>query len=591
MKKYVIYLITLLSVFAAPSAAQTDTLHLGYCNGQYNKSSKITSSGKGYAEAAVRLTKEALSAYNGNSLVGVRAALEERINTDTLKVWVRSSLTGEDIAHGYVLRNGSGGIVKGWNIVKFDSPLGITDDLGDVYVGYSLHHKASVSAVSVIDRYIDNTSFVRVNKGDWQDYSEKGMACVEALVAGDNIPSYDLGLGLATLVPSPAAGEYAVKGTVQVHNYGTKAVSGISVELTADGQTARTVKMDGTIESLADTTMTFSVDMGIATDEETQWTLRLASIDNAEDENEANNLTTPIYKFQKNVLIEEFTTERCINCPTAAGYLHELLEDDDYKDYVNVITHHAGFYTDWLTQPCDEELTWFYNNGTSTYAPAVMFNRLALFTNSSSKPTATENPQSADFLRAYCSFITETAANAMLDLKLELNADSTSLNVVVGGLCTSAYKTNNPHICLYLLENDVKAQQQTGADGVYLQQHVNRAYNSTWGEPVEWTNRRFTYTYDFTIDPSWVKNNMEVVAFIYNYDETDPTNCEVDNSASAKLVNQGGTPSGINGISSECQPVEYYNVNGIRINSGEAHGLTIIKMSDGTYRKQIVNAR
>lgn len=591
MKMLIISILTVFSLCAAPVAAQSDTLSLGYCNGQYNQSTKIASSGKGYVEAAVRLPKESLTAYRGNSLVGVRAAIVERINTDTLRVWVRSSLTGENIAQGYVLRQGTGGIVKGWNSVRFDSPLTITDGLGDVYVGYSLHHKASVSAVSLVDRKVDNSSFVRVNKADWQDYSDQGMVCVEALVAGDHIPAYDLGLGVSTVVPAPAAGEYALKGTTQVHNYGAKAVAGFTLELAAGGYASRTLHVDGTLESLADTTVAFAADMGAAFDENTKWTLRLVSIDSADDENDDNNTTQPVYKFQKNVLIEEFTTEKCVNCPRAAGYLHEVLESDDYKDRVVAIARHAGFYTDWLTQPCDDELTWFYNNGGNLYAPAMMFNRKPFFEISAGKSTAVVNPQSADFIKAYCQDCMDSPANAMLDLKLEFNADSTSVDVTVGGLCTSLYNTANARLCLVLLENEVKARNQTGADGVYMQQHVNRGYNSTWGEPVEWSDRRFSYSFTFQLDPSWVKANMEVAAFLYNYDADDPTNCEVDNSAMTKLVGQGsGTATSVaesikqNG---ENCVVGEYDLSGVRVKKANSPGLVIVKMSDGTVRKQL----
>lgn len=572
-----------------PSA---DTLHLGYCNGEYSKVLQLKSSGKGYTEAAIRLTPEALSAYKGNSIVGVRAALTERINTDTLRVWVRRQLDGDNIAQGYVLRKGTEGVVKGWNSVVFDTPLDITADMGDLYIGYSLHHKATVSAISVMPLAIDKSSYVRLNHEDWQDYSSKGTVCVEALVSGDHIPVHDLGLGAATLTPAPASGVYAVKGSVQVHNYGTQAVPGFTIELGADGKATRSLHFDKTIASLADSTLTFAADMGIATDENTSWTLRLTGIDGATDEIAENNATSPIYKFLRNVLIEEFTTEKCVNCPRAAAYLHGALENPDLKGRLVAITHHAGFYTDRLTQPCDEELLALYNNGESVYAPGMAFNRQPYFTtNGSDKPTAVVNPTSQEFIEAYSEYEMSLPANATLDMRLNLNSDSTRVDVVVGGVCTSVYNTKNPYICLYLLENDVKAKSQTGADGNYMQQHVNRAYNSTWGDPVEWADRRFSYTYSFDIDPSWVKRNMEVAAFVYNYDADDPANCVVDNSVAVKLLKAADDPAtAISSVDATAVPhvVAEYTLGGQRASvKGMSHGVVLQRMSDGSTRKVV----
>lgn len=581
---------------AATAAAQSaepsaDTLHIGYCNGQAGTSTPLSSSGKGYAEAAVRLPREALAAYRGNSIVAVRAALAERINTDTLRVWVRSQLDGENLAQGYVLRQGAGGIVKGWNSVALDLPLAISDATGDLYVGYSLHHKATVKPVAAVAQPIDNTSFVKLNRQDWQDYSEKGTVCVEALVAGGNMPSFDLGLGAATVVPSPSAGKTAVKCEARVHNYGTKPVGGFTLELAAGSVGAQQVHIAEGIGPLADTLVTFVADMEGYTDSGTPWTLRIVALDGCSDENQDNDAVVPVYKFVRNVLVEEFTTEKCVNCPRAAGYLHTLLGNDEFEGRVVALARHAGFYTDWLTQPCDEELTWLYNSGSSIYAPAMCFNRRPYFTTTDGSPTAVTNPSGLDLVEAACREEMGQPANMMMDMTLELNSDSTRVDVTVSGVCTPLYKTPNPRICLYLVENDVKAHAQQGADGVYLQQHVNRAYNSTWGDPVEWGGRSFGYTCSFAIDPSWVKGNMEVVAFVGNYNAGDPADCVVDNALSAPLLGHGGSETAIGSVSDIHAGASVggeYGLDGRQVaRGGKGHGVRIVRMTDGSVRKVV----
>lgn len=587
---------TIAMLCAAPAVAQSmessaDTLHIGYCNGQAGMATSLSSSGKGYVEAAVRLPHEALTAYRGNSIVAVRAALAERINTDTLRVWVRSQLNGENLAQGYVLRQGAGGIVKGWNCVNLDHPLAVSDVAGDIYVGYSLHHKATVKPVAAVAQPIDNTSFVKLNRQEWQDYSEKGTVCVEALVAGDNMPAFDLGLGAATVVPNPSAGKTAVKCEARVHNYGTKPVCGFTLELAAGNVGAQQVHIASGIEPLADTLVTFVSDMGNYTDSDTPWTLRIVSLDGGSDENPDNDAVVPTYKFVRNVLVEEFTTEKCVNCPRVAGYLHLLLDNDEFKGRVVALARHAGFYTDWLTQPCDEELTWLYNSGSSIYAPAMSFNRRPYFVATNGNPTSVTNPSSLDMVEAACREEMGQSANMMMDMTLELNSDSTRVDVAVSGVCTPLYKTQNPRICLYLVENEVKAHAQQGADGVYMQQHVNRAYNSIWGDSVKWNGRSFEYTYSFGIDPSWLKDNMEVVAFVGNYNAEDPTDCVVDNAASTPLLGHDGSETAVGGVRASqtgSSVVCEYSVDGRRIvHCGASHGVRIMRMADGSVRKVV----
>ena len=56
MRKLFVSLLTALS-FCSAAAEQGDTLHLGYCNGNYNASPTVQSEGKGYTDAAILLTR------------------------------------------------------------------------------------------------------------------------------------------------------------------------------------------------------------------------------------------------------------------------------------------------------------------------------------------------------------------------------------------------------------------------------------------------------------------------------------------------------------------------------------------------------
>ena len=118
-------------------------------------------------------------------------------------------------------------------------------------------------------------------------------------------------------------------------------------------------------------------------------------------------------------------------------------------------------------------------------------------------------------------------------------------------------------LTVYLVEDNIKAVKQAGAP-TFTHQHVIRAFNSTWGDVVEWENNRFMNTYSFQVDDSWKKGNMYIVAFIGDYDSKNPTNCVIENAESisfnalATNVEQMATSTIISR--------DYYTLNGIKDN-------------------------
>lgn len=570
--------------------AVTDTLNLGFCNGQIASSSSIQMNGKGWTECALRLPAASLSAYEGNSIVAVSAALVARINTDSLVVWVRRTLDGPNLAEATVVKNGTEGIVKGWNCISLDTPYSILANESDLFVGYSLHQKANVKAVSMVGEPMANTSYLKLGTADWENVSDLGVLSIEAVIAGQTMPHYDLGLNDVTISPQPTSGITSMQVSALVHNYGTRPVTGFTITCSADGLSPIATHIDQSVASTANAAITFSIAPEVETDENTIWTVEISSLDDASDERTGNNSAEATYTFLRNVLIEEFTTEKCTNCPRVAGYIHDVLSRSDFSGRINVVAHHAGYYTDAFTQPCDEDLIWLYASASSSYAPAVLIDRQPIFTSSSTQDEASTAfiPSSADNLAQYVEERLTDKANAIVGISLAWNADSTQVTANINCLKNDHYATAQPRLCLYLIENGIKSTTQSGATGVYSQEHVNRAYNSTWGQAVEWQDGKYAYTYTFDIEPSWVKANMEVIATLGNYDATNRLNCVIDNSASTPLISGGSTTS-IDHLATDAAPHEVarYTIDG-RIATKQARGVILVKMSDGSVKKIMV---
>ena len=586
MKK--ILLSAMLTLLATSGFAQSDTLAIGYCNGKVASTTEHKQDGKAWNNAAIYLSKDALSAYKGNRIAGIRAGLVNVLNTDTLVVWVRKTKDGENLAEAKAIRKvGTKNVVKGWNKLVFDKPFTLDDIEDGLYVGYSFRQKATSEIISIVQPSRIGTSFIKQGTGNWKDVSDEGVLSIEALVTGDNLPEYDLGISSAKITPKPAMSATAMCLTLSVHNYGTKYVEGYTLTMkTGNGNTVSS-HVDTELASLADTTISVTFDPNVYTDDKTSWTVELSGIDNATDCNAENNTTVPFYTYIKNVVLEEFTTEKCSNCPTAATNIHTLLQEEGYADNVFVVAHHVGYYTDDFTlgkkdskgKYEEEKLLWFYNNSDNTYAPAAMVDRMPYFTTTANLPTPVFNPANYSILKAAVANERELSTNAIVNLTLDKDDASNRLGVNVSGVCNELYSAEHPYVMVYLIENDVEAISQAGVSGKYFQQHLTRAYNAIWGEQIEWTDKFFTYNCSFDIDPAWNKDNMEVVAFVYNYDADDIKNCKIENAARQLLNSTSGiSTSTIQNTASTV--VARYTLNGTKVNN-DYHGITIEKYSNG----------
>ena len=95
----------LLAILLAVNTTLTwaaDGIVLGYCNGQVTRNGNISIDGQASVEAAIVLTADMLAPYDGAQLSTVRVGLAARTNIDNLRVWVRRTLTGDNLAQGYV---------------------------------------------------------------------------------------------------------------------------------------------------------------------------------------------------------------------------------------------------------------------------------------------------------------------------------------------------------------------------------------------------------------------------------------------------------------------------------------------------------
>ena len=488
----------------------------------------------------------------------------------------------------------------------------------EFFVGFSYKQRGSTSAISVVGSATRNACYLDENgTGKWYDRYKYGCLSVEAVVAGDNLPKYDLALSAPVGIYNPKTGKLNM--TAKVYNNATRQVEGFTIQTQISGmdQPATThvsqrVKPGETVEISYETTPDAT-----AIDGSNQITATISSLDGYEDNDESNNKASTAIAFKQNVLLEEFTTENCPNCPRVAGYLHDVLGMDKYQGQVFAAAHHEMYYDDWLTlqqsvvdgtlTPTDIYSYAMLYNDKGTYAPALMYNRQPWFTSNTGKDTPVALPSSSAEIQSVLDYALALPTNATItSLTARYGDNDTTVVVSVEGICSGA-ASQGLNITVMLTEDNIDAHTQAGYGEGFVHQHVSRALNGVWGVPVTMNGNRFSYEVAMGLNShyfkkiqtgswdeayrNWKKDDMHIIAFL-NTKSASPTGCgilnveSIDFSAVTGIARPAAT-----GAETGVARKELYNLNGTKAGASPAPGVYIERTvySDGhtTSRKII----
>ena len=575
MRKLLSLLLTLLAVCTAGNA-QVTNVNLGYCDGEVSRTvhSEFCSAEKNvWVSGAIWLPASDINVCAGNELKVIRAGLAQKISIDTMCVWVRETLDGVNLAEGGIPK---ADIQKGWNEIPLNTPMTLdgTNTTG-LYIGYSYHQTSVNQGMSVFLDPMPHALYLNLGEEGWVDRSDEGLLCIEGMVFGDNLPALNLRLA------SIDAPEYYVleKGKMHltgvVKNLGVQTVTGFDVEARIDGiDEVYTAHIDSVLEFQGIKLFDFEISPAITQLGEGRVTVTISKLNEGDDLNMVDNVASDVFEtvehdYSRMVLIEEFTTEKCVNCPRVAEYIHELLDNEAYKDVVVAVCHHSGYDTDWLTIPSDYSYLWYYNDGGSTYCPAVMIDRSAR-----GGTTPVFNPTSVDQLKSLVNGRLVKPALVSVNVKAELDDEANKVKVMVNGTRSKEDFTVNPaRLTVYLVENNIKPRAQSGATSDFMHQHVTRKVNSDWGDVIEWNGNDYNYECSFDLRADFVRDNLQIIAMVYDYDPDDASKNEVANAGT--LYYADFTTAGISAVQAETSTPTIYDLYG-RVVTQPTKGIYIV---------------
>lgn len=568
-----------LTLILCGHTAQAAPLIIGYCDGEIAEKG-VGKTGIGTISAAVCFPQEMLSQYAGTQITGIRVGLTTAENVTELVGWVRTDLTGSDVAYGTFDTQ-----VTGWNETDFDTPYTI-DGNSDLYLGFSftqqLKQAKCISLVGKPSQY----GYFLAKDNEWQDkgLESDGVVSIEMYIEGDNLPATDLMIESCTFDSNVQVLGSAFKATCVVRNMASTPIDGYDLSYQINGGEKLQISDENRLEYRQRDTLYIEVPATAAPLGVSTLSTSVATKGTLIDENLSNNdmetsFATYDTPYNHIVLLEQFTSEECPNCPRGIFAIDDAMKV--YGDKVVHVAHHSGYTADWLTIDDSDTYVWLYGPDGS-YAPAKMVDRRRL-----SEEYPVESIADAEDV---ISAIEAVLPNpALVEAIPVVNYNETTREAKITVTCSKidAFDVQCPEsrLTLFLVEDSVKAVAQAGiSSSSFKHANVVRdvASDDVWGDIIPWSGNEATMSYTVTIPEDWDETRMTAVVFVSNYNPDDRNDCNVYNAAKQSF----NTPEAVGPtrINKEVLHTEFYSIQGFRLLSEPTDGIYIARIiyTDGS---------
>lgn len=209
---------------------------------------------------------------------------------------------------------------------------------------------------------------------------------------------------------------------------------------------------------------------------------------------------------RETVLIEHFTTEECVNCPSAEPIFKAYIQAfSDAGLKVNVIEHHAGYKNDAFTIQESEDLLDYLGVG---FAPAAAIDRLGLG----------ENKECAffphiDYTEGFRKMLKDNLEYGRIET-IEQTVANGKVSVKVTGSLVDGFK-DDLYLSALVTEDNLPAIKQAGASGEFIHHDVARMFlSSATGDKATVNGKKFEISFPAkAYNANWKPENMKIVVF------------------------------------------------------------------------------
>lgn len=557
MNKYLVSILSALLLIFSSGILDAQTVVYGYAPYKIGDS-QIQAQGSGknkYIEVCSELDPlkdPAFARLEGSKIVGVRVFLEsayEQEESEFSSITLRKGSLASEKVKKLV------DFDKGWNEIKFDSP--ITIEKGQkYYVGAEVFELQGhpYPFASYADAQIKGSFFSCIDRnGQWSDYSKRGAVLLQALIEPKDPKVLDHTVSAAIVnPPTLVAPNMGFDAQLYIRNCSSQKISKIHMNVfDPSGKVSEAeYTFKEPIEPFDAKVINQEISTGTAEGSDVGYHIAVDKVDGVAAQ-QASEPVTSLYvtvdAYKRIVLIEEFTSQRCPNCPFMAYYLAKAKNSSSVPHLF--VAHHAGFQHDAFTQPLDDELLFFFGGAKNAFNPAAMFDRRTL--KEFQTPIVGARQSSPD---PYLTYMEEcyripAQAQVLVDKKV---ADGKIGCTVHGKVSKFALdKGSDYYLSCYLVEDSIPFSKysQDGPKGKDVPKDVEKVIGGHSGvirhvfcEPATGMRLQVREDHSFSIDfpavkidDSWVVKNCQVIAFIHKYDPDNLDNNEVLNAGSDKM--------------------------------------------------------
>ena len=486
----------------------------------------------------------ALARLQDKRILGVRCYLRADYKQARQK---RSGILAATGTPGNIIRTTYADLLEGWNDVLFEEPLTIGQE--PIFLGVQAYETLGTPypLVAYAPASVPHSCYVNQGKKSWEEYTDRGTLLIGALLEEEAASALErTAYAQNTTHPQTVAPDADFEGGLYVHNFSSTPVSRIQIAMQGAGAsepTYRTITLPRPLLPYGSIVVTTQLHSG--TDEGTQvsWTATVEEI-NGEKARAGRPGITQLFvtfdNFIRTPLVEEFTSQRCINCPQMAYFLEKALEE--HEGEVIYVAHHSGFVKDAFTSPADEAVVYVFGGYEHEYNPAIMYNR-AVFEGENTIVQGIRDMLPTPYLEAL-------AKAADMPAKAEVNIQVTENQVLLSGRVARDLAAVQLYVSCYLVEDGITTRQypQLGMDdadapadlkdvfrhnGVILHYFTREAV----GDVLEvQPSGHFALSYPMTVPEGFGGTGRRIVAFIHKVNQADLRNNEVLNAAQVELI-------------------------------------------------------
>ena len=493
----------------------------------------------------------AIARMKGKKVVGVRCYLRADYKQARQK---RSAVMASEGSVSNFVRTQNVDFTQGWNDVLFDEPITIDDQ--PMFLGFQVYETIGTPYPVVVYSGVNvaQSCYVNLAKKKWEEYIDRGTPLILALVEDEAAACFErTAYAQNTTHPQTVAPDRDFLGELYLHNFTNEPIQSLEIAMQGEGAsspTLRTITLPTPLPAYGSTIVSAQLHAGTTESTTASWTATVTQV-NGQEAQPGRPGTTQLYvtydNFIRTPLIEEFTSQRCINCPQMAYFLEKALEE--YQGEYVYVAHHSGFHEDAFTTQPDRDILYVFGGYENEYNPAIMYNR-AILEGEHQIIQGIRDMSPEPYKQAL-------ALAADMPAMAEVNIESNDGYVTISGRVARDLVETPLYLSCYLIEDGISTEDypQLGMNdadapsdlqevfrhnGVILHYFTTDAIGDQLSTEA---NGSYSVTYPMVEKAGFGGTARRLVAFVHKVNKNDPYDTYVLNAAEMNLDDDDGIVS------------------------------------------------